>query len=102
MIPDLLTSLGILGTFVGLVMGLREFDPSGYVQMAGSVTPLINGIKVAFITSIYGISLSLAFSFNLRSEFGYLSATVEEFLEAYYLYVRPPYENKEHLPMHQS
>lgn len=92
MIPDLLTSLGILGTFVGLVMGLREFDPSGYVQMAGSVTPLINGIKVAFITSIYGISLSLAFSFNLRSEFGYLSATVEEFLEAYYLYVRPPYE----------
>lgn len=92
LIPDILTSLGILGTFVGLVMGLQEFDPSGYEQMAGSVTPLINGIKVAFITSIYGISLSLAFSFNLRSEFSNLSALVEEFLETYYLHVRPPYE----------
>lgn len=92
LVPDILTSLGILGTFVGLVMGLRSFDPSGYEQMAGSVTPLINGIKVAFITSIYGISLSLAFSFNLRSEFAGLSALVEEFLDTYYLNVRPPYE----------
>ena len=92
MVPDILTSLGILGTFVGLVMGLREFDPSGYAQMAGSITPLINGIKVAFITSIYGISLSLAFSFNLSSEFSNLEHLMEEFLDAYYLYVRPPYE----------
>lgn len=92
LIPDILTSLGILGTFVGLVMGLREFDPSSYEQMAGSVSPLINGIKVAFITSIYGLSLSLAFSFSLRSEFANMSALVEEFLEAYYLHVRPPYE----------
>lgn len=92
LIPDILTSLGILGTFVGLVMGLREFDPSGYEQMAGSVTPLINGIKVAFITSIYGISLSLSYSFDLRSEFVSLSALVEQFLDAYYLNVKPPYE----------
>ncbi len=92
LIPDILTSLGILGTFVGLVVGLRGFDPSGYEQMAGSVTPLINGIKVAFITSIYGISLSLAFSFNLRSEFSNLSSLIEEFLDAYYLNVHPPYE----------
>ncbi len=91
-IPDILTSLGILGTFVGLVMGLREFDPSGYEQMAGSVTPLINGIKVAFITSIYGIALALSFSFTLRSEFSNLSARAEEFLDTFYLYVRPPYE----------
>jgi hypothetical protein len=92
MIPDILTSLGILGTFLGLVMGLKNFDPSGYEQMAGSITPLINGIKVAFITSIYGISLSLAFSFHLRSEFSNLSKLVEEFLDTYYLNVHPPYE----------
>lgn len=92
LIPDILSSLGILGTFVGLVLGLREFDPSGYEQMAGSVSPLINGIKVAFITSIYGISLSLAYSFNLRSEFSSFSDLMEEFLDTYYLKVRPPYE----------
>lgn len=91
-VPDILTSLGILGTFVGLVMGLREFNPSSYELMAGSVSPLINGIKVAFITSIYGIALSLSFSFSLRSEFSELSAKMDEFLDAYYLHVRPPYE----------
>ena len=91
-ISDILTSLGILGTFVGLVMGLREFDPSGYEQMAESVTPLINGIKVAFITSIYGIALSLSFSFNLRSEFSSLSSALDAFLDAFYQYVQPPYE----------
>lgn len=91
-VPDILTSLGILGTFIGLVMGLREFDPSGYEQMTGSVTPLINGIKVAFITSIYGIALSLSFSFNLRSEFSGLSSALDDFLDAFYQYVQPPYE----------
>ena len=91
-VSDILTSLGILGTFVGLVMGLREFDPSGYEQMTGSVTPLINGIKVAFITSIYGIALSLSFSFNLRSEFSGLSSALDAFLDAFYQYVQPPYE----------
>lgn len=91
-VSDILTSLGILGTFVGLVMGLREFDPSGYEQMTGSVTPLINGIKVAFITSIYGIALSLSFSFNLRSEFSGLSFALDAFLDAFYQYVQPPYE----------
>ena len=91
-VSDILTSLGILGTFVGLVMGLREFDPSGYEQMTGSVTPLINGIKVAFITSIYGIALSLAFSFNLRIEFSGLSSALDAFLDAFYQYVQPPYE----------
>ena len=73
-------------------MGLREFDPSGYEQMTGSVTPLINGIKVAFITSIYGIALSLSFSFNLRSEFSGLSSALDAFLDAFYQYVQPPYE----------
>lgn len=91
-LPDILTSLGILGTFLGLVMGLRSFDPSGYEQMADSVTPLISGIKVAFITSIYGISLSLSFSFSLRSEFSHLTACLEEFLDAFYLNIRPPHE----------
>ena len=66
MIPDILTSLGILGTFVGLVLGLRGFNPNSYEAMSTSVEGLIDGIKVAFVTSIYGLSLSLAFSYWLR------------------------------------
>lgn len=30
MVPDIFTSLGILGTFVGLVWGLKNFEPSSY------------------------------------------------------------------------
>ena len=52
---------------------------------------MINGIKVAFITSIYGIALSLS-SFNLRSEFSGLSSALDAFLDAFYQYVQPPYE----------
>lgn len=83
-VPDILTSAGILGTFIGLVVGLREFDPSGYQQMSSSMAPLIDGIKVAFLTSIYGIAISLAYSFRLSDITERLEAAMEEFLEKYY------------------
>ncbi|MCD7764104.1 MAG: MotA/TolQ/ExbB proton channel family protein [Lachnospiraceae bacterium] len=92
LIPDILASLGILGTFIGLVLGLRSFDPSGYEQMADSVSPLIDGIKVAFVTSIYGLALSLPFSFNLRSELSDMSDHLDDFMDTFYLYVRPSRE----------
>ncbi|MCC8065910.1 MAG: MotA/TolQ/ExbB proton channel family protein, partial [Clostridiales bacterium] len=92
LLPDILTRLGILGTFIGLVLGLRSFDPSGYEQMADSVSPLIDGIKVAFVTSIYGLALSLPFSFNLRSELSEMSNNLEAFTDTFYLYVRPSHE----------
>ncbi|MCD8075317.1 MAG: MotA/TolQ/ExbB proton channel family protein [Lachnospiraceae bacterium] len=92
LIPDILASLGILGTFIGLVLGLRSFDPSGYEQMADSVSPLIDGIKVAFVTSIYGLALSLPFSFNLRSELAEMENNLDLFTDTFYLYVRPSHE----------
>lgn len=84
MIPDILTSLGILGTFVGLVLGLRGFNPTSYEAMSSSVESLIDGIKVAFVTSIYGISLSLAFSYWLRGSLTGVSESLDRFLDAYY------------------
>ena len=67
MIPDILTSLGILGTFVGLVWGLRNFEPSSYESMTSSVSMLVEGIKVAFLTSIYGVSLSIVYTYGIKS-----------------------------------
>ncbi len=90
MIPDVLTSLGILGTFVGLVWGLRGFNPQTYEAMTSSVSSLVNGIKVAFITSIYGISLSMAFSYWLRGAFSRVSESLDSFLDTYYLCAVPP------------
>ena len=64
MAPDIFTSLGILGTFVGLVWGLKNFEPSSYETMTTSVSTLLDGIKVAFLTSIYGIAFALILQFR--------------------------------------
>jgi hypothetical protein len=48
------------------------------------VESLIDGIKVAFVTSIYGISLSLAFSYWLRGALTGVSESLDRFLDAYY------------------
>src|SRR5262245_52604182 len=46
--PAFLTTLGILGTFIGIALGLLQFDPSAVQK---SVPALINGIKTAFWAS---------------------------------------------------
>ena len=54
--PTLLTSLGILGTFTGIVAGLLEFDTA---SIDSSIGPLLEGLKTAFITSLSGMLLSI-------------------------------------------
>jgi flagellar motor component MotA len=93
MIPDILTSLGILGTFVGLVWGLKNFEPSNYEAMTNSVAALVEGIKVAFLTSIYGISLSIAYSYGMRSSLSALSEDMQTFLGKFHTSVLPTAEN---------
>ena len=56
--PEILASLGILGTFVGIVLGLLNFDPT---QLDESVEGLLGGLRTAFISSIAGILASLLF-----------------------------------------
>ena len=56
--PNLLTSMGILGTFIGIVVGLMGFDPS---DIDHSITNLLQGLKTAFITSLAGMGGSIVF-----------------------------------------
>lgn len=56
--PSLLTSLGILGTFVGIVIGLLYFDPK---HIDESIELLLNGLKTAFITSLAGMAASISY-----------------------------------------
>ncbi len=85
LVPDVLTSLGILGTFIGLVWGLKGFNPVSYEAMASSITSLIDGIKVAFVTSIFGISLSLAYTYWMRGALTGVSESLDNFTDKYYL-----------------
>ena len=89
MLPDILTSLGILGTFMGLVWGLRAFEPSSYEAMTSSVTSLVDGIKVAFLTSIYGLILSLVFSYSLKSGYSSVISALHAFLDRFHARVVP-------------
>ena len=52
-------SLGILGTFIGIFCGLWDFDTK---DIEGSVPSLLEGLKLAFITSILGMLVSAVLS----------------------------------------
>lgn len=92
LIPDVLTSLGILGTFIGLVVGLKNFEPSNYEAMTNSVASLVDGIKVAFLTSIYGLSLSLVFGYGTKSAYSSLMDSLQRFMDKFHSMVIPSAE----------
>ncbi|EEF80486.1 MotA/TolQ/ExbB proton channel family protein [Methylophaga thiooxydans] len=71
--PALLTTLGIFGTFVGIVIGLLEFDAS---NIDDSIEGLLAGLKTAFLTSLLGIITSILFKIIQTS--GLISARVSE------------------------
>jgi len=54
--PSIAISLGILGTFTGIYIGLIGFDVS---NISASVPQLLEGLKTAFTTSILGMSVSI-------------------------------------------
>ena len=94
MVPDIFTSLGILGTFVGLVWGLKNFEPSNYEAMTTSVASLVDGIKVAFLTSIYGIAMSIVYRCGMKSEYSSLTSNLQSFLDRFHTYVMPTAESE--------
>ena len=55
-IASIVTVIGVLGTFIGIFIGLWGFD-TGNIE--ASVPTLLEGLKLAFITSIVGIGLSI-------------------------------------------
>ena len=94
MIPDIFTSLGILGTFIGLVWGLKNFEPSSYETMTNSVSSLVAGIKVAFLTSIDGIAFAIIYTSGMKSVFSDMNEKLQAFLEKFHIYVLPTAENE--------
>lgn len=62
-VPSFLTSIGILGTFIGITLGLsgldlNETDSKALVQGASG---LLEGMKTAFVTSLVGLSAAALF-----------------------------------------
>lgn len=88
-IPGFLTGLGILGTFIGLSLGLQSFNTGTTAEMIDSIEPLMNGIKVAFHTSIYGMVFSLTFNVIYKKKLYEAERSVQAFVAAFKKYVLP-------------
>lgn len=65
-IPGVLTGFGILGTFIGLIMGISTIGFSSVEAALESVATLLAGIETAFYTSIAGVILSITFNILYR------------------------------------
>lgn len=84
LIPGLLTSLGILGTFIGLMQGLTSVDFSNAEGTIQSIPQLLSGMRFAFATSVAGISCSLLFNMFNRMSAGRAVRALDNFEDAFY------------------
>ncbi|MEG1615570.1 MAG: hypothetical protein RR202_01160 [Bacteroidales bacterium] len=74
--PNILTGLGVLGTFTGLTMGISDFDTDTADTIKASIQMLLSGMGSAFATSIWGMLLSLLLTYVEKSRINKLSLSV--------------------------
>lgn len=82
MVPGLLTTLGIVGSFYGIVKGLSTLDLSTTETMSLSIAVLISGMRTAFNTSIVGAVLALIFQLLRRIRINKAERTLKTFIGA--------------------
>ena len=63
--PTILTTTGILATFVGIAVGLSKFDTS---NIQASVPDLLSGLKTAFWGSVAGVGAALSLKFRVTAQ----------------------------------
>ena len=81
-LPGLLTSLGFLGTLIGLAKGLSGFNMSDSAAVQQSIVTLIPGMRYAFMTSIFGVVGSVLFTLITRAVYGSTEHTLSQFYSA--------------------
>ncbi len=83
LIPNLLTSLGILGTFMGLSRGLSSLDFADSTRLIQGIPDLLSGMRFAFGTSVAGISCSLVFNMLNRISQGSSYRAIDDFVTSF-------------------
>jgi len=58
-----LVGLGLLGTFFGLTIGIKDFDSTSTQTIQKSIEMLLGGMGTAFLTSLVGMFLSMVYTF---------------------------------------
>ena len=83
LIPNLLTSLGILGTFMGLSRGLSTLNFADSTQLVEGIPVLLEGMRFAFGTSVAGISCSIIFNMLNRISQGSSYRAIADFVTSF-------------------
>ena len=65
-LPSVISTLGVLGTFLGITRGLVSFDTA---TLDTSIPILLEGLKTAFFTSLLGMSGSLILNRIISKKF---------------------------------
>lgn len=81
-LPGVLTGLGIIGTFAGLLDGLGKFDPSSTAAAVSGLKPLMAGVQHAFVASAAAIGCAMLVTFSSRFFLAYLYQLVERLNQA--------------------
>ncbi len=83
LIPSLLTSLGILGTFMGLSRGLSSLNFADSAKLVEGIPVLLEGMRFAFGTSVAGISCSIVFNMLNRISQGSSYRAIDDFVTSF-------------------
>jgi hypothetical protein len=67
-VPGILTGLGIIGTFTGLIIGLGRFEvPKDLTKVQEQLGQLIDSVGHAFYVSAFAIALAMLFTWREKS-----------------------------------
>lgn len=81
-LPGVLTGLGIIGTFAGLLDGLQQFKPTPIEDAVNGLGPLLLGVQHAFVASGTAIACAMLVVFISRLVLAYLYRLVEHLNQA--------------------
>lgn len=66
-VPGILTGIGIIGTFAGLILGLLQFDVSDPEQVQRQLSALVQTVGQAFVISAMAITLAMVLTWVEKS-----------------------------------
>ncbi len=94
--PSLFPMLGILGTFTAIAISMPDFSSSNTTELDNDISILLSGIGTAFYASIYGIYLSIIWSFFEKRGLSKLDSDLHELHQVYESYIWSESELKRH------
>ncbi|MCI5564229.1 MAG: MotA/TolQ/ExbB proton channel family protein [Clostridiales bacterium] len=96
-IPNMLTALGILGTFIGLIQGISDIRFSSVDVAVVSIQSLLAGISTAFYTSVAGVVLSILYTLVSRTVWNLMLQGMDAFFHDFHMYVSDPADVRDKL-----